>query len=159
MGKGAGAAMLTVSEKAALRKARMRIAGLQHIAAPEIAELLGCSIQRAQQLHAFATFTAIPSIGIKFAEDLMSIGYYSLAALAHKTGPQLIHELELKTGVWQDPCVEDQCRLVVHYANNGNTGKQWCHFTAERKAYREQHGYPPDRPVKAWYELLGYPAR
>lgn len=151
--------VLTVTEKASLRKGRVSAGQLQQMSVAMIAEILNCEVARAKEIHALAVFTSIPSIGIKFAEDLISIGYFSLGALADKTGPELIHELELKTGVWQDPCVEDQCRLVADVARNGNTGRQWWHFTAERKVYRAQHGYPPDRPTKAWYELLGYPAR
>lgn len=151
--------ILTPTEKARLKANKVKLREVGCYAVSDLQHLLDVSLQRAREIFALYEFQSIPSIGIQFAKDLLSIGYYTLAELQDKTGPGLIHELELKTGVWQDPCVEDQCRLVVHFANHGNTGKQWWHFTAERKAYREKHGYPPDRPAKAWYELLGYPAR
>jgi hypothetical protein len=151
--------ILTPKEKARLKANKVRLKDVSSYAVPELQQTLDVPLLRAREIAALYEFQAIPSVGIMFAKDLLSMGYYSLTELKHKTGPQLIHELELKTGVWQDPCVEDLCRLVVHYANYGDTGKQWWHFTAERKVYREKHGYLPDRPSKAWYELLGYPAK
>ncbi len=156
---GSSSGIFTTAEKASLKANKIKLKDAAGMHVPQLQQLLDVPLQRAREIHGLYEFQAIPSIGIQFAKDLLSIGCFSLGELQHKTGPDLIHELELKTGVWQDPCVEDQCRLVVHYANNGDTGRQWWHFTADRKAYRTQHGYPADRPAKPWYELLGYPAR
>ncbi|PQJ09712.1 Pathogenicity locus [Flavipsychrobacter stenotrophus] len=147
---------LTVEEKAQLRAAKFKIADLSSLSTDDIGSILNVAPVRAREINALITFQSIPSIGIKFAEDLISIGYYSLEELAIKDGPTLIHELETHCGYWIDPCVEDQCRLVVDYANNKDKTKNWWDFTAERKVYRVQNGYPATRPVKPWFETLGY---
>jgi hypothetical protein len=107
-------------------------------------------VQRAKEVAAMIAFQAIPSIGPKFAGDLISLGYYTLGDLVDKDGPALFNELELKQGFWTDPCVEDQFWLVADYARHGNTNKNWWDFTGARKAYRAKNGYPADRPVTAW---------
>ena len=53
------------------------------------------------------------------------------------------------------PCVEDQFRLVVNFANTNDTKKTWWDFTEERKKFRTENGYPKSRPQKAWFEILG----
>lgn len=40
----------------------------------------------------------------------------------------------------------------MHYANNPDSKKQWWDFTSERKVFRNQFGYPADRPTIAWFE-------
>lgn len=147
---------LTKEEKARIRAARLRIADLARLGIAEMAGLLNVPNTTAKEIAALIAFQAVPSIGVKFAQDLISIGYHSLADLKHKDGPTLINELEAHCGYWIDPCVEDQCRLVVHYANNGDESKNWWDFTAERKAYRAEYGYPASRPTKPWFELYGY---
>jgi Pathogenicity locus len=147
---------LTDVEKANLRKHKIKIAGLLDFAADELEVLLDATTERAKEIHALAEFQTVPSIGIKFAEDLVFLGYYSLEELKNKEGPKLTDEYELKKGYWIDPCVEDQFRLVVNFANTNDTKKTWWDFTQERKKYRTEHGYPTDRPQKAWYEVLGF---
>lgn len=144
---------LTTEEKAKLRANRFKIADIATMDTADIQRTLQVPPVRAKELYALAEFQSIPSVGIKFAEDLISIGYYSLADIKHKDGPALIQELELSAGVWIDPCVEDQCRLVVHYANHKDTTMNWWDFTEERKAYRAQHGYPAERPKAPWHEM------
>ena len=147
---------LTEDEKSKLRAAKFKIADLPSFSVADIVNILDMAPARAKEINALITFQSIPSIGVKFAGDLISIGYYSLASLKDKDGPTLIHELETHCGYWIDPCVEDQCRLVVHYANNKDETKSWWDFTGERKAYRAEFGYPDNRPLKPWYEDLGY---
>jgi len=142
---------LTLSEKQALKRNGLKISRLNEFAADEISVLLKVGKQRANEIYALINFQSIPSIGPKFARDLISLGYYAIDDLLEKDGALLLDELELKQGFWTDPCVEDQFRLVVHYANNRSSNKNWWDFTAERKAYRTQHGYPANRPVKAWH--------
>ena len=91
-------------------------------------------------------FQSLPSIGPKFAQDLIDMGYFNLEQLKYKDGAELLNEHERFTSYQTDPCVEDQFRLVVHYANHPGVTKQWWDFTAERKAFRAKHGYPADRP-------------
>jgi Pathogenicity locus len=102
-----------------------------------------------------AEFQTVPSVGIKFAEDLVFLGYYSLSELKNKDGAKLTDEYELKKGYCTDPCVEDQFRLVVNFANTKDPEKTWWDFTEERKKFRAENGYPKSRPQKSWFEILG----
>jgi len=113
------------------------------------------SFIRARELNALSTFQEVPSVGIKFAEDLVYLEYYSLADIKNKNGAKLIEELEIKRGYWIDSCVEDQFRLVVHFANHRDFEKSWWDFTDERKKYRLKNGYPSSRPQTSWVEVLG----
>lgn len=147
---------LTDLEKANLRKHKIKIARILDYAVDELEVLLNVSAERAKEVHALAAFQSVPSIGIKFAEDLVFLGYYSFEQLKHQDGANLTDEFEQKKGYWIDPCVEDQFRLVVHFANTGDLQKSWWDFTGERKKFRLEHGYPVGRPSLAWYETLGY---
>lgn len=104
------------------------------------------------ELHALVEFQLIPSIGVRFANDLISMGYYSLEELKEKDGASLLDEFELTRGYWIDPCVEDQFRLVVDFAKNGISKRYWWEYSDERKAFRTKYGYPANRPLKAWHE-------
>lgn len=86
---------------------------------------MGVSELRAKEIRALAEFQSIPSTGPRFAKDLIELGYYSLEELRTKDGAILLDEFEVLCGVPMDPCVEDQFRLVVYYANHPNTNKQW----------------------------------
>jgi hypothetical protein len=118
--------------------------------------LLNATTERAKEIYALAEFQTAPSVGIKFAEDLVFLGYYSLNELKEKDGAKLTDEYEQKKGYWIDPCVEDQFRLIVNFANTHDTKKTWWDFTEERKKFRIENGYPKSRPQKAWYETVGY---
>ncbi|TDO26248.1 helix-hairpin-helix domain-containing protein [Sediminibacterium goheungense] len=119
-------------------------------------KLLDTSSIRAMELFALSEFQSIPSVGIRFAHDLIGMGYYSLQDLKRKDGAKLTDQYELQKGVWVDPCVEDQFRLVVHFANHPNSKLNWWNFTPERKAFREKNGYPSTRPKKPWFESPQY---
>ncbi len=133
---------LTDVEKANLRKNKIKIADILDFATDGLEVLLNATTERAKEIYALAEFQTVPSVGIKFAEDLVFLGYYSLN--------------ELKKGYWTDPCVEDQLRLVVNFANTHETKKTWWDFTEERKKFRTENGYPKSRPQKSWVEILGY---
>src|SRR5205807_166486 len=120
--------------------------------------VLQAPLIRAMEIKALAEFQLVPSVGIKFAHDLISLGYYSLDELKTKDPVQLYQALEKHIDAWADPCLEDQFRLVVHYANDRSGKKNWWDFTGQRKAYRQMNGYPPDRPKRPWYELPQYKA-
>ena len=147
---------LTPDEKASLRKNKIKIADVLNFAVDELEVLLNTSNQRAKEIYALAEFQTVPSIGIKFAEDLVFLGYYSLEELKNKDGAKLTDEFELKQGCWIDSCVEDQFRLVVHFANTRDTNKTWWDFTEERKRFRIENGYPSNRPQLAWFETAEY---
>lgn len=147
---------LTDIEKANLKKHKIKIATILDFATDELEVFLNTSADRAKEIYALAEFQTVPTVGIKFAEDLVFLGYYSLKELKHKDGAKLTDEYELKKGYWTDPCVEDQFRLVVHFANTNDKSKTWWDFTAERKKFRIENGYPKTRPQKAWFEIVGF---
>ena len=147
---------LTDVEKANLRKNKIKIIDILDFATDELEVLLNATNERAKEIYALAEFQSVPSVGIKFAEDLVFLGYYSLNELKNKNGAKLTDEYELKKGYWTDPCVEDQFRLVVDFANTHDTKKTWWDFTEERKKFRVENGYPKSRPQKSWVEILGY---
>lgn len=147
---------LTDTEKASLRKHKIKIANILDFATDELEMLLNATTERAKEIYALAEFQTVQSVGIKFAEDLVFLGYYSLNELKEKDGAKLTDEYENKLGYWVDPCVEDQFRLVVNFANTNDTTRSWWDFTEERKKFRTENGYPKSRPQKAWFETLGY---
>lgn len=150
---------LTDIEKAGLRKNKIKIANILDFTVDELEVLLNATAKRAKEIYALAQFQTVPSVGIKFAEDLVFLGYYSLNELKHKDGAKLTDDYELKKGYWIDPCVEDQFRLIVNFANTNDWTKTWWDFTEERKKFRTENGYPESRPPKAWFEILGYQQR
>lgn len=143
---------LTDAEKQTLRMHKVKIAQIPDFTPDELAVLLGVSFERARKVHGLAEFQTIPSIGLKFAEDLIFLERYTISELKESTGAALLEEYEFKKGYTTDPCVEDQFRLAVYYANTQDVTKQWWDFTEERKAYRLKNGYPANRPSKAWHE-------
>ena len=143
---------LLPAEKHKFRANNIKLSDITIHSPDELSIMLNVPIIRAMEIFALVEFQSIPSLGIKFARDLISMGYYSLDQLKDKDGAKLIDDLELFTGTWIDPCVEDQCRLVVDYANNKDANKRWWDFTEERKKYRSENGYPSNRPTKGWFE-------
>ena len=115
---------------------------------------MGVSPARAREVWALADFQRIPTVGIRFAEDLVFLGFRSVDGLKGKNPAELADAFELKKGYRTDPCVEDQFRLAVFFADTGDTSKKWWDFTGERKQYRKAHGYPETRPEKTWVEAL-----
>lgn len=147
---------LTDIEKANLRKNKIKIADILDFTIDELEVLLNTTAERAKEIYALAEFQTVPSVGIKFAEDLVFLGYYSLNELKRKDGAKLTDEYEQKKGYWVDPCVEDQFRLIVNFATTKDIKKTWWDFTEERKKFRSENGYPKSRPQKAWFETLGH---
>lgn len=147
---------LTLAEKQILKAKKVSQKLLQDYASDEIATLLEASVQRARELNALAEFQSIPSLGINFAEELISQGYYTLEQLKGRSAVELFNAFEQHCGTWADPCVEDSYRLLVHYIENRDDSKRWWDFTAERKAYREKYGFPANRPQKPWYQSGKY---
>lgn len=145
---------LTDNERARLRKGKVKISEILNYAVDELEALLDTTPLRARELYALAEFQTIPSIGIKFAEDLVFLGYYSIDELKDKDGAKLTDDYELKKGFWIDSCVEDQFRLAVNYANTQDTSRTWWSFTKERKAFRLANGYPANRPKTCWYDVF-----
>jgi len=143
---------LTDAEKRNLRSQKIKIKDLEDYAADELEVILNVPKNRAQVIYAMIEFQKVPSIGEKFAEDLIFMGYYKLEDLKDKDGSKLFDEFELKKGYWLDSCIEDQFRLAVHYARNRDSKKVWWDFTKERKKYRLENGFAANRPGKAWYE-------
>ena len=137
---------LTDSERSNLRKFGVRKTDIIQYSITELSEMMQISTERARELYAYADFQRVPSVGIEFAKDLVFLGFYALDDLKNKDGAELTNQFELKKGLRTDPCVEDQFRLIVDFANNEDYSKRWWDFTAERKLYRETFGYPMSRP-------------
>ena len=147
----------SAEEKQRLKEQKINRKMLRDLAADKIAALLGASPQRTKELQALAEFQSIPSLGVGFAKEMIAQGYYSLEALKGKTAVSLFDAFEKHHNCWADPCVEDSYRLLVHYIEYRDESKRWWDFSAERKAYREQFGFPADRPNTAWYESGQFP--
>jgi hypothetical protein len=145
---------LSKEEKGSLRKHKAKISKILDYSPDEIEVLLNVSDSRAKEIFALADFQQVPSIGIKFAKDLISMGFYSMDDLQGKTGAELTDLHEKHIGYKTDPCVEDQFRLIVYFAKTKDYSKNWWDFTTERKAYRAEFGYPKDRLKKSWTEVL-----
>jgi hypothetical protein len=126
---------LNIGEKQILRNKKISLKMLQDYAPDEIAVLLNASAERSRELSALAEFQSIPSLGINFAEELISQGYYSLDQLKGKNAVELFNAFERYCGTRPDPCVEDCYRRLVHYIENRDDTKRWWHFTGDRKAY------------------------
>lgn len=144
------------SEKRKLRANKVKLSEIHHHSVESLRAMLGISKIRAMELSALSEFQTIPSIGIRFAQDLISLGFYSIRELKGKDPAKLVDRLERQVGAWIDPCVEDQVRLCVHYAEHQDARVNWWDFTKERKAFRQQYGYPASRPKTAWYQLEKY---
>ncbi len=146
---------LSDEERKKFRTNKIRKSSVLEYSPGELEQLLGLSKERAKEIYALADFQQIPSIGLKFAKDLLFLGYFSVDELVGKDGAKLTDEYERKKGYRIDPCVEDQFRLAVDFAKNRDFTKQWWDFTAERKKYRKEKGYPKERPMKNWTEAYG----
>ncbi|MFM1651618.1 helix-hairpin-helix domain-containing protein [Brevibacillus sp. B_LB10_24] len=144
---------LTDCEKSKLRKAKVKISEIHTFSKEQIVQMLDVSVERAKILKGLADFQSVPSIGPKLAERLVfKLNIFSLSEIKAKDAGELFDELEKKSGVWIDSCVEDQIRCVINFSNNLDSSKQWFDFTEDRKAYRDKVGFPKNRPIKAWYE-------
>jgi len=144
------------TEKRKLRANKVKLSEIHLHSTENLRAMLGISKIRAMELRALSEFQTIPSIGIRFAMDLISLGYYSIQELKGKDPAKLVHRLECQLGAWIDPCVEDQIRLCIHYAQHFDKRVNWWDFTKERKAYRQQYGYPASRPKTPWHQLEQY---
>ncbi|CAM4377122.1 hypothetical protein FHS16_002954 [Paenibacillus endophyticus] len=145
---------LTDDERKHLRHAKVKLIDLKNCSVHELCLIMHVPQERAALLRALALFQNVPSIGPSLAQNLYELGFHSLEQIksSGESGAQLVERLERLHGVWMDPCVEDVMRLAVHHANHSGSDKQWWDFTTERKQYRAEHGYPVDRPGKAWHE-------
>src|SRR5699024_3825208 len=143
---------LTNKEKQQLRASKLKLKDIAHLDVVSLSQYLKSSFERANAIRELAIFQSVPSIGPKVAQRVVDLGYYSLEEIKDEYGADLINRLEQLYGCWQDPCLEDCFRCIVHHANNLDDAKNWFDFSEERKKYRQQHGYPKTRPKLAWYE-------
>ncbi|WP_231893387.1 helix-hairpin-helix domain-containing protein [Rossellomorea aquimaris] len=144
---------LKEEERKKLRKEKIKLSDLHSLSPETLSERINISVERARTLVALCVFQRIPSIGPNLAHNVVNdLSFYTFEEIKNAKGEDLIIELEKKYGVWMDPCVEDSLRCVVHHANHPNSQKNWWDFTAQRKTFRETHGYPQDRPTKSWHE-------
>lgn len=141
-------------EKENLRKNKIKKSNILDFAYYELAAILNVSEQRAKEIYALADFQRIPSIGLEFAKDLVFLDFYDVEELIGENGHELFDLYEKKKGYKVDPCVEDQFRLVVDFARNKDYSKNWWDFTMDRKIYRNDFGYPEDRPKMYWNKKI-----
>lgn len=102
---------LTMEERADLRKHKIKLSDIALMDVRELRAALHSTEERAREIKALAQFQTVPSVGPKFAKDLVLLQYYSLDALKDQDGGLLYSD------------------------------KQWWDFTEERKQYRLTHGY------------------
>ena len=143
---------LTSEERINLRKCKVKLNEIALMDITQLTECLRSTTDRAKYLRGLAQFQAIPSIGPKLAQWVTELGFYSLEELKNENGAELTNRLEEHFGYWEDPCVEDSLRCIVHHANYSDSEKSWWHFSDERKKYREVNGYPDSRPKTPWYD-------
>lgn len=144
---------LTEDERRRLRKLKVTLSDIHQLGVDQLSYLLETDAERTKVIKALAEFQQVPSIGHKLAEKLVhNLGVCSLEQLKGANPAELFDRLEVGLGCWTDPCVEDQIRCVVHYAEHPESQRQWFDFTEERKRFREMNGYPATRPTAAWYE-------
>jgi hypothetical protein len=91
------------SEKKKLRTAGIKLKEIHHHPIRELMSTLGVAEIRAMELRAMSEFQSIPSIGKRFAEDLIQLGFYSLKELKGKNPAKLLDRFERQLGVWIDP--------------------------------------------------------
>lgn len=147
---------ISILEKRKLRANKVKLSEIHHHSVENLRAILGISKIRAMELKALSEFQTVPSIGNRFAQDLISLGLYSIKDLNGKDPAKLIDRLERQLGAWIDSCVEDQMRLCIYYAEHFHSGVNWWDFTKDRKAFRQQYGYPASRPKRPWYQLEKY---
>lgn len=143
---------LTPVERSNLRSSKIKLRDIAEMDLTSLSECLQSSSERATYICGLAQLQSIPSIGPKVAERVVRMGYTSLKALAQVDGADLYNRMEQWLGYWEDPCLEDSLRCIVHHAKHPESELNWFDFTEERKRYREQYGYPSSRPTTAWYE-------
>ncbi len=98
---------LTLDEKQLIKTKKISQKDLANSTIDEMITILNANAERAKILKALFEFQSINSIGIKFAKDLMLLGYYNLTLLKDKSGPELLNAYEKHIEKWTDPCVED----------------------------------------------------
>ncbi|WP_404450663.1 helix-hairpin-helix domain-containing protein [Virgibacillus necropolis] len=143
---------LTLEERSNLRANKIKLSEISQMDTSDLAIALEAPLERSTYIRGLAIFQTIPSIGPKLANLVIDLGYYSFDDFKGETGAALTNRAEKQYGYWMDPCVEDSLRCVVYHAHYPGCDKKWFDFTAERKAYREQNGYPKTRPELAWYD-------
>lgn len=140
---------LSAMERSYLRKNRVRIDQIPTKTTEELKNILNCSEDRAKELKGLSEFQQIPSIGLGAAKMMVrELKFYSVSEVRNENPAELLDRYEELIGCRVDPCVEDQLRCIVFHANELNSVLEWPDFTDERKAYRNTHGYPPNRPEK-----------
>ncbi|MFG6149264.1 helix-hairpin-helix domain-containing protein [Halobacillus sp. B23F22_1] len=139
---------LTGEEKLALQHSKIKLKEVHMCKAVDLAEKLDISIDRAERLISSAYFQQIPGVGPSFARNITDLGFTKLEQLEPYKGPELLNRLEKLYECQIDPCVEDMLWQITYYARTRDLKKQWYDFTSKRKTYRNENGYPKDRPKR-----------
>ena len=77
---------LLQAERNSLRSHDFKISQLLDLILDELTVALRSTDVRTKKLNALASFQTIRSMGIRFAEDLLFLGYYFIAKLKEKGG-------------------------------------------------------------------------
>ena len=76
------------------------------------------------------------SVGKAFLRDFEKLGIHSVEDLKGKNADELFEQLQVITGMRQDPCVHDTFRCAIAQAENPNLPdeqKQWWYWSKVRK--------------------------
>lgn len=109
---------LTAGERTTLRKAGLRLGDISGLAAEELAMRTHWPIARSRALTASAIFQTLSSVGPSMADDLVSLGFHSIEALAKGNPTKMYADFNRKVGHRVDPCVEDVFRCAVAQARD-----------------------------------------
>jgi hypothetical protein len=89
---------ILITEKRKLREKKIRLNEIHHHSPAYLQRLLNVSKIRAMELRALSEFQSLPSIGIRFAHDLISLGFYSLKDIKGKDPAKLLIALNVRWG-------------------------------------------------------------
>ena len=87
---------------------------------------------KAKTIELAKSFTDIPNVGKRVAEDLKNLGFKTPIDLKNQDVFTLYKKLCKLENQVVDPCMLDTFMAIVDFADNGNARKWW-HYTNERK--------------------------
>lgn len=80
---------------------------------------------------AFKDLQTLPNVGPRVAEDLLSLGIFTIEDLKNKDPQKLYSRLEKRAGTHVDRCMLYVLRSLVYMAQTGKRGMKevaWWHF-------------------------------
>lgn len=89
---------LTEQERKSFRRAKVRLSDVAALSVAELVDRTGLTKSRAEELRGLAEFQTVPSLGPRFAANLIGMGYSSLAQLSTSQGASLRKALRVPDG-------------------------------------------------------------